>query len=309
VSLKRLGFVILALAITATILLGTNLPGDNRLAFSLQDSGHFLIFSVLTLVVLRIYQKCRIRTQWLMMLLLLLFGVLAEVLQSYVGRDPSWYDVLMDLLGIAAGGLLYIGFIRRSFSPPLCTIAVLALAVMAFSQPIYWLLAYQVRSDQFPRLLDPDSFFSRALIEGSQGGDLRHIDLPMQWASDADLAVDSCVYVTLLKGRWPGVDMQEPAPDWRGYDSLELSIYSDQSKVLPLMLRINDQSHSTRFDDRYNRRLQVHPGYNHFSLPMSEILQAPMARTMDLGAVSGVMIYTSQQHAGSGFCLLSMGLR
>jgi hypothetical protein len=103
--------------------------------------------------------------------------------------------------------------------------------------------------------------------------------------------------------------MQEPEPDWRGYESLEVSLYSDQSIDLPLTLRIHDQKHNTKFTDRYNVQLLVKPGYNHFSLQLSEIAQAPKARRMDLGGISSVMIYAQSEYVGSGFCLLSMGLR
>ncbi|MBW9273091.1 MAG: hypothetical protein K1563_05330, partial [Candidatus Thiodiazotropha sp. (ex. Lucinisca nassula)] len=170
-------------------------------------------------------------------------------------------------------------------------------------------IAYQVRADQFPRLIDPDDYLSRALIEGSEGGAVRHVDLPEDWSLPADLDIDSCVYVTLQEGRWPGMDMREPEPDWRGYERLELLIYSDQSEDLPLTLRIHDQSHNRRLEDRYNLSLVIRPGYNRFSLPLHEVEDAPSGRTMDMAAISDVMIFATPDHIGRGFCLLSMGLQ
>jgi hypothetical protein len=308
-SLKHTGPIILVLIFTTIILLGTSLPGRNRLMLSLQDSGHFLIFFPLTLVVLWISRQRHAGMQWLIMLLLLLFGVLVEVMQSFVGRDPSLYDLLMDLLGIIAGGTLYAGFVRCPLAPYQSIILVLVLALAAFFKPLYWFSVYQVRMEQFPRLLDPDRYLSRALVEGSHGGRLHHIELPRQWATEAGLAIDSCVYVSLHEGGWPGVDMQEPEPDWRGYESLEVGLYSDQSTDLPLTLRVHDKKYNTQFTDRYNVLLLLKPGYNHFSLQLSEIAQAPKARRMDLGEISRVMIYAQRKYAGSSFCLLSMGLR
>ncbi|MBT3031095.1 MAG: transposase [Candidatus Thiodiazotropha sp. (ex Lucina pensylvanica)] len=49
------------------------------------------------------------------------------------GRNPSLYDVILDLLGIAAGGILYTGFIRRSLAPHLSIGIVLLLALSAFA--------------------------------------------------------------------------------------------------------------------------------------------------------------------------------
>lgn len=309
VSLKKTGLFVLVLVLTTVILLGTNLPGEFRLMYALQDSGHFLIFTLLTLLVLWLYGNNLNRSIWPLMSFALLFGITIEAVQYPIGRDPSLYDILMDLLGIAAGGVLYCGFLKRSFSSHLSILIVTLLALVAFSQPIYWSLAYQVRIDQFPRLINPDNFFSRALIEGNGGGEIRHIDLPQDALIPADSNINSCVYVSLAESPWPGVDMQEPEPDWRGYGYFELAIYSDQVADLPLTLRIHDQGHNRHYEDRYNRRLLVHPGYNHFILPMHEIEHAPSGRSMDLANISDVKIIAAQEHIGRGFCLLTMGLR
>ncbi|MEW8093999.1 MAG: VanZ family protein [Candidatus Thiodiazotropha endolucinida] len=308
-SLKDAWFLFLALIITAVILLGTSLPGENRLMYSLQDSGHFLIFTLLTLAAVWPFRNMSYRMIWPVMFLVLMFGVLMEAVQSFIGREPSLYDLLMDMLGIAAGAILYTGFVRHSFPPYRAVAIVIALSLIALSQPLYWFIVYQVRADHFPRLVEMDNYFSRALIEGSGGGDVRHVDLPVDWLLPTELDIDSCVHVSLREGRWPGMDMQEPAADWRGYDHLELQIYSDQLDELPLTLRIHDQSHNRQFEDRYNRKLLIQPGYNHFLLPLPEVKEAPRTRMMNMAAISDVMIFATPKHLGKGFCLLSVGLR
>jgi VanZ family protein len=309
IDLLRPGLFPLTLIIVTAVLLGTNLPGKYQLIYALQDSGHYLIFALLSLTALWPYRKNKESPIWQVMLSCLIFGLSIEAVQHLIGRDPSLYDALMDLLGITAGTILYSGIIRRSLSPHLSIVILLALTLTAFSLPIYWFTVYQVRAAQFPRLIDPGNFFSRALIEGSNGGEVRHIEVPKDWLMPADSDFDSCANVSLLEGRWPGLKVQEPEADWRGYEKLELNIYSEQSIDLPLVLRIHDQNHNRQFDDRYNRRLLVHPGYNTISLPLSEIEQAPKARPMDLSDISEVMIYASHEYAGKGFCLITMGLR
>jgi VanZ family protein len=309
VSLNKTGLLFVVLITTTIILLGIKLPGESRLIFSLQDSGHFLIFTLLTLVTLWSTDKVKKRSIWLVMTLILSFGILIEFVQHLIGRDPSLYDVLMDLLGIIAGVVLYLGLIRRSLSPYLAMIILVLLTLSAFSQPMQWLYVYQLRAEQFPNLVNLDSYFSRQLLEGSGGGEIYPIPLPKDQGIPADLGTDSCVYVSLVKGRWPGVDMQEPEPDWRDYKTLEVGIYSDQVEDMTLVLRVHDQDHNRKYSDRFNRRLPVQPGYNHFSLPLSEIAQGPKGRTMDMGAISDVMIFAPQKYLGRGFCLLSMGLR
>ncbi|MBT3031094.1 MAG: hypothetical protein KME36_08350 [Candidatus Thiodiazotropha sp. (ex Lucina pensylvanica)] len=158
-------------------------------------------------------------------------------------------------------------------------------------------------------MIDPDDYFSRALIEGSEGGEVRHVDLPEDWSLPTDLGIDSCAYVKLLEGRWPGMDMQEPESDWRGYDRLELLIYSDQSEDLSLTLRIHDRGHNRQLEDRYNRSLLIQPGFNRFSLPLHEVRDVPSVRIMDMAAISDVMLFATKKQLGKGFCLLSMRLR
>jgi hypothetical protein len=308
-SLKKSGLFILALAIATAILLGTSLPGNKLLIYSLQDSGHFLIFVLLTLAALWPYRKSEIQPVWLLMALILLFGLLIEAVQSVIGRDPSLYDVLMDLLGVAVGGIVYAGFIRRALSSGLTLVVVILLTLVAFYKPLYWLKVYQVRADEFPRLMNPENIFTSRLLTAKPGGEIRRLTLPDNASIPPELGINACIYVSLLDSRWPGIRIQEPEPNWRDYESLEVGIYSDQLEDLPLTLRINDQKHNNKYLDRYNRRLLVHPGYNNFSLPLHEIEHAPKGRIMDMENISGVMIFASPEHLGKGFCLLSMELR
>jgi VanZ family protein len=299
----------LSLLVTTAILLSTNLPGHYKLVYALQDSGHFLIFTLLSLTALWSYRKRGEGLIWRVMLGCLLFGVLIEGVQSQIGRDPSLYDLLMDLLGIVSGVVLYLGFVRRSFPFGMTLAAVAILALAAFSRPAYWLMVYRVRADLFPRLMDPESYFANGLLEANPGGEINRIDLPENWSIPPELGIHSCIYVSLPGGRWPGIDMAEPEPDWRGYESLNLAIYSDQENDLTLILRIHDRMHNNRVEDRFKRRLTVGPGYNHFSIPLKQISRAPVTRSMDLSAISDVKIFATRDHIGSGFCLLSMGLR
>ncbi|MEW8562030.1 MAG: VanZ family protein [Candidatus Thiodiazotropha sp.] len=307
-DLKTPGFLVLVLVGTATFLLGTQLPGDSRLMLSLQDSGHFLIFTLLMLALLWPYRNSRKPPVWPMISLVLLFGLLVELVQSLIGRQPSLYDLLMNLLGVAAGGILFFGLIKRAISPGLSLAAAALLALAAFSLPIYWLIVYQARAADFPHLINTESAISSALIKGSRGGVIRRIAVEEDWRIPLELGNKSCLYVSLQEGRWPGVSLFEPSPDWGGYDVLVLAIYSDQAVELPLTLRINDQNHNKLPNDRYNRRFTLHPGINRISVPLEEVEDAPEGREMDLSAISRLMLYTSPDYTGNGFCLLSMAL-
>ncbi|MEW8264975.1 MAG: VanZ family protein [Candidatus Thiodiazotropha sp.] len=308
-DLKTAGFLILVLVGTATFLLGTQLPGDSRLMLSLQDSGHFLIFTLLMLALLWPYRNSPRPPVWPLVSLVLLFGLLVELVQSLIGRQPSLYDLLMDLLGVAAGGILFFGLFKRSLSPGLGLAVAALLALAAFSLPIYWLIVYQARAADFPQLINTDGSISNALIKGSRGGVVRRIAVEEDWRIPMELGVKSCLYVSLQEGRWPGVSLFEPSPNWGGYRVLALTLYSDRADELTLTLRINDRNHNKQPEDRYSRRFTLHPGINRISVPLDEVEDAPEGRSMDLSAISKLMLFASPAYTGSGFCLLSMELR
>jgi VanZ family protein len=48
-------------------------------------------------------------------LLAIALGAAVEVVQRYIGRDPSWGDLLADALGVAAALLLWV--VWRRFRP------------------------------------------------------------------------------------------------------------------------------------------------------------------------------------------------
>ena len=65
---------------------------------------------------------------------------------------------------------------------------------------------------------------------------------------------------------------------------------------LALTLRINDATHDRNeglFSDRYNGRLEVTPGWNHFRIPLEDIASAPETRRMNLARMIRLLLFTS----------------
>lgn len=48
-------------------------------------------------------------------LLAIVLGAVVEVVQGYIGRDPSWGDLLADVLGVAVALLIWV--VWRGFRP------------------------------------------------------------------------------------------------------------------------------------------------------------------------------------------------
>ncbi|MCU7929213.1 MAG: VanZ family protein [Candidatus Thiodiazotropha sp. (ex Codakia rugifera)] len=308
-SLRYPFLLVISALFTVVMLLGVTLPGDGRLINALQDSGHFLIFVLLSLAVLWSYKTAADHLFWPILLGCLLFGAVMEIVQYTIGREASLYDLLMNAMGVTAGGLLFSGMIRRSIPRGLSALAVVLLFVIAFSGPLYWLSVAQIRNAEFPILINLEGVAAGALLQGSHGGDVHVINRPTNWP--ADIATDQrrCAIIQLKKGAWPGVSLIEPKPDWRGYHTLELSLYSELRHTLPLTLRINDRTHNNKLSDRFNHRLELNYGYNHFTIPLKEIENSPLERRMDLSVITNLLIFGTKQQIGNEFYLLSMRLR
>jgi len=97
--------------------------------------------------------------------------------------------------------------------------------------------------------------------------------------------------IDLQPATYPGLTIDQPYPDWRGYQRLVLTIVSDLDVPIPLTLRVHDAAHDNRYGDRFNTRLMVTPGANRLTIPLEEIRRAPAGREMDLSRIRGIVLF------------------
>lgn len=147
------------------------------------------------------------------------------------------------------------------------------------------------------------------MLQGSFGGDIRIVKRPVNWPVDFVPGAMHCALVSLGEGPWPGIALVEPEPDWRGYHTLELSIYSEIMRTFPLTLRIHDRTHNYQYNDRFNRQLDIKQGVNRFDIPFTEIENAPQGRRLDLSAIKKIFLYGDEGELGRKFYLVSIRLR
>jgi len=188
-----------------------------------------------------------------------LAGVLIELLvRGYASGMGAKF-----LLGLLVAGLLLISLVR-----PLLT------------TQIFW-----QRNHDFPVLMD---FESRAfMMQASNDATMNVVSAPKNWQSNDTRAGKA----SLLGGRYPGIRLRHPYPDWTGYQQLLLEIFSLQEDNATLTLRIDDYQHNNALNDRFNRQLIVRPGLNYFRIKLAEIRSAPATRAMDLAQISRLMLF------------------
>lgn len=85
------------------------MPPRTNLSIHANDKvGHFIAYAVFSLNVLLLGKN--IKQYALSMLLIVAYGILIEFLQSFVGRETSFYDFLANSAGVSIGIMLFLLF-------------------------------------------------------------------------------------------------------------------------------------------------------------------------------------------------------
>ncbi len=237
-------------------------------------------------------------------------GAIAEGLQALGKGDASLADFLRDAAGSTAFLMVALAFdahpIRGTTSedtypaqgeaPPasntrfrrvVLLVAAVALLAVALSRVTTVAIAYLQRNAAFPVLCD---------FEGAWEGKFVHVRdaeleigfAPAGWGREAS---DNVARITFEPAVYPALLINEPFPDWRGYDRLVVEVYSELDSTVSLVLRIDDVLHDNAYSDRFNRRLVIEPGVNRISIPLADVERAPRARKMDMGRVRNVVLF------------------
>lgn len=278
----------------ATVLLLVPLPeglvGWSQIALldDLQDLLHFPLFVALASLAFRTLrsrlQPMRRAPYVIAMAASTTFALATEGMQGLVGREFAWRDLIMDLSGAGFGLLLHARaeVLRAGSGRGVRTgllLAAATIALLASGRFLWTAAAYGYRAAQAPVMWRPES---------------RLLNRFSHWQGDP----------------YPGLVIDEPPSDWRERSQLEIRIRNRGNRPLPVVVRVHDRSHDLSHHDRYNRNFELQPGSDQtLHIPIEEIRSAPANRTMDLGAIRGVGIY-SPEPAGQtrGFDVLEVRL-
>ena len=197
-------------------------------------------------------------------------------------------------------------------------------------------LDYRARARLFPVLLDPDAPRGLAFVT-SFGETVAREPLPPQLravprgdpaagrsnaaavvpASGAGVIVrdgatpppEHALRVALDRGPWPGITLEEPAPDWRGWRALVVEVANPGDQPLTLFVRVNDRAHDNRHEDRYNEYLALPPRTRRrFEFPLEAIEHAPAGRRMDLTQIEKLIVFHGGPAPGRSFYLERLAL-
>jgi VanZ family protein len=272
------------------------------------NAGHTALFGVIALATLRILAVRRpgqpaAQAWWTAFWFALGLGAATELLQFFQpSRDPSFEDFSRDFAG-AAGVLLVLAAFPRLAGRhgPLRSgrqrLAASATAVALFAAAGAYLAStvvqYAERDARLPTLFALDgSWWERRLV---QEHDSRLVY--GQRPPDAAWSAGPLARLDLQRGEFPGLELNEPYPDWRGYRALAFTVVSALDHPVALNIRIHDVHHDNRFRDRFNRTLTIAPGANQVVIAIDDIRRAPDRREMDLSQVRAILLFVHRPPA------------
>lgn len=277
------------------MVLEVELPGNSRVIYELQNSGHTLLLCLITFGFLypahRYWFPASLwRAVASAITLSLLFSGASEFIQPWFGRDSSWEDLYQDLLGILAGLLFYFAFISRVKKRYLNAALAWLVVLFGLSDPIIWFYAKELRDKKFPLLADFESGIGSRFYEARYGAVLARVPAPEAWQTNESTVAQ----VEFKSGTWPGINAFDLRGNWGAYQQLVLEIYNPHSEILEIVVRIHDEKHNGQHDDRFNQTFQLAAGLNELAIPVERIAKTRSGRNQRMNKVRVMMVYMSR---------------
>lgn len=216
---------------------------------------------------------------------LAVFGLLTEWVQQWVGRQSSWEDASANLLGATAGVLWSESRFALQGRLAFRGLAILCL-LLAMAQPAWKLgdALYQVWQMPVLASFETPGEISRWALQNCQVKRVRNFSTHGEWALQVDLAPT----------RYAGLALNEVPPDWTGYRELALDVTLETPHPLPWIIKITDQAHNWKTEDRFESQVTLDPGRNVIRIPLREVEQAPRNRRMELSRMRMLQLFTVQ---------------
>ena len=246
------------------------------------DLGHIGFFAILVMLIQRRHPLDNWRLWLLVTLIVFAVGGVIEFLQTKVGRDGNWGDVLGNLTGAWLGLFWFQKSNRRVWLGRIAASLLLVVPLLTIGRLA--LLQYQ-SAQVFPLLCG---------FENSR--DFTRWDGNLERTTDHVTQGQFAAKVTLRTSKIAKAALRQFFGDWSQYEYLAFDIYNPDTEPLNMTLRVHDARHELgnySHSDRFNTRIVVEPGWNKYRFELQTIAEAPEGRTMELSLIRGVEIFTS----------------
>jgi hypothetical protein len=276
-------------------------PEPTLLWNALFDAGHAPLFGAIALATRQLLRCWRPGVNGLTraasaFLVTVAIGVATEYLQQgNPHRDASVNDVLRDAAGASAflllaearGGDNPFRGSQRRVTRIAAVVSAVGLLVAAMAQLAVTAVVLVERARSFPVLVRFDgTWWEDRMIDTGY-----NTLTPGAYTAVSASGTIRLARLDLIPGTYSGLIIGEPYPDWDGYSRLVLHIVSDLDAPIAITIRIHDAIHDQRYEDRFNRELQVMPGANRLIIALRDIRSAPDRRKMDMSRIRGIVLF------------------
>ena len=244
--------------------------------------GHIGFFFLLALALYGFKPAWFGRYLFRMLALIVVVSIAIEAIQSSLGRGFSFVDIGRNLSGFSLALIL---IYRRRVNKLIALAGIIFLvgdlAIFTRTALLDW-----VHQNQLAVIAN---FESAPLSRFAHG----HFRL----SSQEVYAGSASAMFQLQPARYAGLSLHPVPRNWRGYKTLSLAIFNAAGNPYTVTIRINDTIHelSTEqdYNDRYNHRFNIAPGWNDINIPLTDIINAPEARKMTLTRMHRIGIFIS----------------
>lgn len=167
------------------------------------------------------------------------------------------------------------------------TSVLVLLVVMQSLIPIA--VSYAGRTGAYPRVVDLTEGWQQRFVEPRDA--LLFVGMPPAgWDSRNERITAMILFEPTAEA---GVMVHEPYTDWRGYNTLQIQVYSLLDDPRQLMLRVEDKRIEKPRGDRTDLPLDVKPGYNLYEIPMERLISGPRDRNLRLNKIRRVGVFST----------------
>lgn len=256
-----------------------------RLEKEIWNLGHLFGFFVIWLFLLNLFPTF-LPTSLRRIGLVVLYTVIAsgciEVIQYFIGRSASIYDIGLNLAGTLIALGIFILLLRPFAKHNYTLVFFMLVLVSVFILPGARVLLDEIHlRQQFPVLSD----YSKPFEIGRWNTSNARINI-------SNVENNKVLVVTLLPtGKYSSVALASFGGDWSGYRELVFDIVNKEVTELPITIRVHDSLHDNRYDDRFNKTFKLPSGVSSLSIKILDIYKSPKGRSMDLSNIAAVALF------------------
>jgi VanZ family protein len=290
----KIALLVILFLLSALSLFGGLGSHSYRSLTELWNLGHIVLFLVLITffnLYWKKYKQASIPGRFFFVFTLTgILSIVIEIAQHFFKNGtPDLIDVRRNFLG--AGIALIFSFKpnNKLFGKFLKIVLILWFVLECI--PFTLAMGDEIKSRiEFPILADFES--NRELSRWSGNAKFK-------LSTDYVINEKKSLKINFTTKKYSGIFLKYFPEDWADFDVLKFWIYNLEKDSLYITCRIHDELHENsrqKYDDRFNKKLIIVPGWNELILDLKEIKEAPTTRNMDMHKIENFGIFTVGLH-------------